>query len=100
MALILALTKNFHNVNALCVIGSAVFVWAVTFAVGGWNFAYRLLPCLLLLLLGTPSSSYRLAQLFTLPTAAAIIALVVDSFTKRPPLQLFLTPFYSRINRL
>ena len=72
-AVVLILTKNFHNINALSVIGSALLVWSVAFGVGGWTFAYRLLPCLLLLLLGTPSSSYRFAQLLSLPTAAAMM---------------------------
>ena len=67
-----ALAGDIHHINALCVIGSWSFVWAIAFCVGGWNLAYRLLPCLLLVLLGTPSSSYRLAQLFSLSTAAAM----------------------------
>jgi hypothetical protein len=69
----LALTKNFHNVNALSVLGSVIFVWAVSFSVGGWIFAYRLLPCFVLLALGTPSSSYRLAQMLTLTTTCAML---------------------------
>ncbi len=73
-ALFLALTKNFHHVNALSVLGSSVFVWSAAYLAGGWNFAYRLLPCLLLLVLGTPSSSYRMAQMLTLSTAAAMAA--------------------------
>ena len=73
LALILVLAKNVHHINALCVIGSGLFVWSAAWGVGGWSFAYRLLPCLLLLLLGTPSSSYRLAQLFSLSTAAAMM---------------------------
>ena len=72
-ALIAALLKNFHYVNALSIIGCAVFVWSTTFLLGGWRFAYCLLPCCVLLLLGTPSSSYRLAQLFSLSTAAAMM---------------------------
>ena len=73
LALIMVLARNVHHINALCVIGSGLFVWSAAWGVGGWNFAYRLLPCLLLLLLGTPSSSYRLAQLFSLSTAAAMM---------------------------
>ena len=72
-ALMLALAKDVHHIHALSVIGSGFFVWSAAWGVGGWNFAYRLLPCLLLLLLGTPSSTYRLAQLFSLSSAAAMV---------------------------
>ena len=71
--LIPVLAKNFHNIHALSVIGCVFFVWSVTFFAGGWNFAYRVLPCFLLLALGTPSSSYRLAQMLALSTTAAMM---------------------------
>ena len=72
-ALILILTKDFHQINALSVLGSVFFVWSATFLAGGWDFAYRLLPGFLLLALGTPSSSYRMAQLLSLSTEMAML---------------------------
>lgn len=63
--LFLAWGGNWHNVNALSVFGAAGFVWTMTWLTGGWNFAYRLLPGFFIMVLGTPSSSYRLAQLLT-----------------------------------
>lgn len=71
-SLALALTKGFHHVNALSVMGSVIFVWSAAFLVGGWTLAYRLLPGFLLLMLGTPSSTYRLAQMLGCTTAAAM----------------------------
>lgn len=72
-ALGLALTEKIHNINALSVIGSVGFVWSVAFWAGGWSFAYQLLPCFVLLALGTPSSSYRLAQMLALSASLATI---------------------------
>ena len=64
--------KNVHEINALSVIGSIFFVWGTAFLAGSWHFAYRLLPVLGILLMGTPSSSYRIAQMLTVSTAAAM----------------------------
>lgn len=72
-ALAAALAKDLHHVNALSVLGSVVFVWSAAFAAGGWAYGYRVLPCFLLLALGTPSSSYRLAQMLTLSTAVTML---------------------------
>lgn len=72
-SLFLALTRSYHHVNALSVIGSVFFVWSVTYLACNWSFACRTLPCFILLALGTPSSSYRMAKMLMLPTASAMI---------------------------
>ena len=64
--------KNIHQINALSVAGGIVFIWSMSYLIGGWKFAYSLLPGFVVFLLGTPSSSYRLAQLFTVSTAVAL----------------------------
>lgn len=63
--LFLALGRHFHEIHALSVIGAGGFVWSMAYLAGGWTFAYKLLPGFCILALGTPSSSYRLAQLLT-----------------------------------
>ncbi len=71
-ALALVVFKPVHQINALSVAGGVVFIWALTYLLGGWNFACRLLPGFVICLLGTPSSSYRLAQALTVSTAFAM----------------------------
>ena len=71
-ALSLVVFKFYHQINALSVAGGVVFIWSLTYLAGGWNFAFRLLPGFVICLLGTPSSSYRLAQILTLSTALAM----------------------------
>ena len=71
-ALLLVVCKPLHQVNALSVAGGVMFIWSLTYLIGGWNLAIRLLPGFIICLLGTPSSSYRLAQLLTVSTAFAM----------------------------
>ena len=71
-ALAAVAARSVHQINALSVAGSIFFVWGTAFLAGNWNFAYKLLPVLGIMLLGTPSSSYRLAQLMMISTAAAM----------------------------
>ena len=79
-ALLPVVFKSYHQINALSVAGGVVFIWSLTYLAGGWNFACRLLPGFIICLLGTPSSSYRLAQVLTVSTAFAMGIKVALSF--------------------
>ena len=70
-SLVLLAAKNHHQINALCVVSSSVFVWSMAFLTGGWGFAGKLLPFLFLMLLGTPGSTYYLAKFLMLSTPVA-----------------------------
>ncbi len=72
LALLLAFGGRFHQVNSLTVAGGTLCVWSVTCLLGGWTFASRLLPGFILMLLGTPSSTYRIAQMLTVSTGIAL----------------------------
>ena len=69
--LFLAFTPFYHKVNALAVASSAVCIFAAVWLAASWNFACRVLPATLILLLGTPSSSYGISLLFMCPVWAA-----------------------------
>ena len=71
--LLLAAGKDLHNTNALCVAAAAGVVWSLVWLLGGWGIAYRALPAVCLLLLGTPSSTYQLALLVSAPVWVAIM---------------------------
>ena len=70
-ALLLVLLKPLHHVNALSVAGGVIFVWSVIHLAFGWEFAFGLLPGFVLFLLGTPSSTYRVAQTLMVSTSVA-----------------------------
>ena len=63
----LALGTPFHRVNALGVAASAVLIFAVCWLVCSWRMAAALLPGTMIMLLGTPSSSYVLSVLLMCP---------------------------------
>lgn len=68
---ILALVPSLHNINALSVASSVMVIFAVVWLVYAWRFAGRILPVALIMLLGTPSSSYQLSLLLMCPVWAA-----------------------------
>ena len=70
-SLLLALMTSFHHINALSVIGAAGVLFAAVWGLYSWPFAYRLLPAAIILLQGTPSSSYQLSLLLMCPVWAA-----------------------------
>ena len=69
--LFLTFSTTWHNVNALGVAAAAGVIYAVCWFCGSWKFAYNLLPAAIILLLGTPSSSYQLSLLLMCPVWAA-----------------------------
>ena len=66
-ALVLALTGGIHHINALAVASSVVVIFAAVWLAASWRFAYRVLPAAVILLLGTPSSSYSISLLLMCP---------------------------------
>ena len=70
-ALFLALTPFLHKVNALAVASSAVCIYSAVWLIASWRFAYRISPAIMILLLGTPSSSYGISLLLMSPVWAA-----------------------------
>lgn len=70
-ALFLALTPFYHNVNALAAASSVVCIFAAAWLIASWQFACCLLPATVILLLGTPSSSYGISLLTMTPVRIA-----------------------------
>ena len=66
-----AFLEPVHRINALSVAGSVMVIFSVAWGVGSWSFAYRFLPAALILLLGTPSSSYHVSLLLNCPVWGA-----------------------------
>ena len=66
-----AMGKSFHHINALAVAASAGVIFAAVWLLGSWSMAYRILPAAVILLLGTPSSSYQLSLLLMCPVYMA-----------------------------
>ena len=62
-ALTLSLTPSYYHINALAIASSAIFIFAAAWLIASWQFAYRILPAAVILLLGTPSSSYGVSLL-------------------------------------
>ena len=69
--LILSLVPSLHNINALSVASSVMVIFSVVWLIYSWQFAERILPVLLIMLLGTPSSSYQLSLLLMCPVWTA-----------------------------
>ncbi|MBO5723617.1 MAG: exosortase-associated EpsI family protein [Lentisphaeria bacterium] len=65
--LFLVLTTPYHKINALAAASAVVFIFAIVWGTSSWNFACRLLPAVMIVLLGTPSSSYALSLLLMCP---------------------------------
>ena len=68
---VLALFPSLHHINALAVAASAGVIFSAVWLLASWQFAYKLLPAVLILLFGTPSSSYQFSLLLMCPVAAA-----------------------------
>ena len=65
--LLLALATPYHQINAVGIAASVGVIYAVLWLVNSWNLAYRVLPAAVILLLGTPSSSYHISLLLMCP---------------------------------
>jgi hypothetical protein len=64
---ILALSTSIHQINALGIASSVTLIFAGIWWLYSWSFAYRLLSGFVILLLGTPSSSYIMSMLLVMP---------------------------------
>ena len=69
--LFLTITTPFHQINAVGVASAVLMIFAAVWLLYSWQFAYRIIPAALILLLGTPSSSYQLSLLLMCPVAMA-----------------------------
>ena len=69
--LFLTAGKSIHHINALSVASAAGVIFAAVWLLYSWGIAYRILPAALILLLGTPSSSYQLSLLLMCPVWCA-----------------------------
>ena len=65
--LLLSLSASFHHINALAVASSILLIFTTVWLLASWNFAYKLLPATIILLFGTPSSSYAISLLLMCP---------------------------------
>ena len=89
--LILTLLEQIHHINALAVASAVCVIFSAVWLLGSWNFAYKVLPITILLLLGTPSSSYQLSLVMMCPVATAwavkfllaVLCLIWIWYTKR-----------------
>ena len=68
---LLTACPRLHHINALLIAAAAGVVFGAAWLLGSWNFAGKFLPAVLVLLLGTPSSSYQLSLLLMCPVWAA-----------------------------
>lgn len=66
-----AVIPEIHHINALAVAASVVVVFSTVWLLYSWQLAYRLLPVAVILLLGTPSSSYQLSLLLMCKVSTA-----------------------------
>ena len=69
--LILTFSTPYHQINALSIAAGVGVIFAAAWSLGAWAFAYALLPAVIILLLGTPSSSYHISLLLNSPVWAA-----------------------------
>ncbi len=70
-ALLLTLLPELHHINALAVAAAVGVVFSTVWFLKSWQYAYKLLPVAVVLLLGTPSSSYQLSLLLMCPVYVA-----------------------------
>ena len=70
-SLILTTLPALHNINALLIVSALGVIFSAFWLVGSWSFAYKVLPAAIILLLGTPSSSYQLSLLLMCPVYLA-----------------------------
>ena len=71
--LLLTAGGSLHHINALSVASAAGVVFSAVWLLGSWSFSYKILPAAVILLLGTPSSSYQLSLLMMCPVYLAWI---------------------------
>ena len=69
--LFLTFSKSYHQINALSIAAGVGVIFAAAWSIGSWMFAYALLPAMLILLMGTPSSSYHISLLLNSPVWVA-----------------------------
>ncbi|MBR7144055.1 MAG: hypothetical protein IKD10_03855 [Lentisphaeria bacterium] len=65
--LILTFSTPYHQINALSIAAGVGVIFAAAWSIGAWAFAHALLPAVIILLLGTPSSSYHISLLLNSP---------------------------------
>ena len=65
--LFLALTPHYHKVNAIAAASSMAVIFATVWLLFSWRFASRILPAAVILLMGTPSSSYAVSLILMCP---------------------------------
>lgn len=70
-SLFLSCWSSLHHINALAVAASAGVIFSAVWLLGSWVLAYNILPAAVILLLGTPSSSYQLSLLMMCPVNLA-----------------------------
>ena len=68
---LLTLPLQLHNINALAGASAIGLIFSAVWLLGSWQFAYKVLPTAIILLLGTPSSSYHLSLLMMCPVTVA-----------------------------
>ena len=73
-SLLAASTLFFHKINALAVASSTLLIFSAVWLLFSWSFACRILPAAVILLLGTPSSSYAISLLLMCPVWMAWLA--------------------------
>ena len=61
--LVLTTGVSVHHINALLIISAIGVIFSAIWLLWSWSAAYRILPAAVILLLGTPSSSYQLSLL-------------------------------------
>ena len=69
--LCLTFGESVHHINALLIISAVGVIFSAVWLLGSWTAAYRILPAAVILLLGTPSSSYQLSLLLMCPVYPA-----------------------------
>ena len=69
--LFLAFSSPLHHINALSVAAAAGVIYTTVWLLASWDYAYKVLPAFVILLLGTPSSSYQMSLLLMCPVLVA-----------------------------
>ena len=70
-SLLLTLLMQLHNINALAIAAAIGVIFSAIWLLCSWQTAYKVLPISIILLLGTPSSSYHLSLLMMCPVTVA-----------------------------
>ena len=94
--LLLTAGGSWHHTNALLVTSAVGVIYSTVWLLGSWSLAYRILPASVILLLGTPSSSYQLSLLLMCPVYAvwtvkfllAVLCLLWIWYTRRTDWQI------------